>query len=195
MSTLLVYHGTNQEFDNFDPSKSRIVNDNYGGIAFFTDNMDIAHNYAKSMFNKKGGSKVVLLTELKTNKIFDVDDIFTGRELCKFYSSDRDIEDFARAASLLTASADKYDVIAKLKTGDTRLTGQEVFKGLSRGMTQTVKARDKLKSLGYDTLRYNQQYPVKHSVYVTFATSNIRITDRFIFDKAGNRYKLDKTVH
>jgi hypothetical protein len=192
-----VYHGTNQEFQQFEQSKSRVLNDFYGGgVAYFTNSIDIAHNYAKSMFNKSGGAKYVYEVELKYNKLFDVDKDFTGKDITQFFEKRSDIEDFARGASLLTASANKFDVISKLEDGAYNLKGDVVFKGISRGQSQSLKARELLKRLGYDTLRYNggvnMQQTVKHDVFIAYYSNNIRITNRFMYDKIGNRYELKK---
>ena len=79
----------------------------------------------------------------------------------------------------MKAGVDKYSVMAKLKSGNLELTGEEVFKGLSRGMVNTAKARQKLISLGYDGLRYNggvnMNMATKHDVYLAYNANDIRI--------------------
>jgi hypothetical protein len=66
-----------------------------------------------------------------------------------------------------------------LKSGDLSLTGDEVFKGLSRGMVNTAKARQKLIDLGYDGLRYNggknMQMATEHDVYLAYDAGDIQI--------------------
>ena len=48
-----LYHGTNQLFDKFEQSKSRVLNDYYGGgVAYFTDTLKVAHTYAKSKIGR-----------------------------------------------------------------------------------------------------------------------------------------------
>ena len=70
-------------------------------------------------------------------------------------------------------------MLGKLRDGDMSLTGDEVFKGLSRGMTQTAKARQILIQLGYDGLRYNggvnMKMAVKHSVFLAYDANDITI--------------------
>lgn len=193
MPTIHAFHGTNQEFDRFEQNKARIANDNYGGgVAYFTSAIDVAHTYARSMANKYGGSKYVYETALTINKVFDVNHVFTGKELTQFFKSKSALEPFARGASLLTPSTDKYSVMARLESGEYQITGEVLFKGLSAGMTKTAAARDLIKSLGYDCLRYNGGFDTKHDVYIEYYASNIRIVDRYMFDKAGNKYKIQK---
>jgi hypothetical protein len=178
-----LYHGTNARFAQFDQSKSRIVNDFYGGgVAYFTDNLSVAKNYAKSAA-KKSGDPIVYEVTFNPAKIFDVDDIFTGNDLIKFFSK-RESEQFARGAGLLNLGADKYTVLDALEEGKLKLTGDQVFRGLSGGMIKTAAAREKLKQLGYEGLRYNggvnMGMATKHSVYLAYHAYQIRITERMI---------------
>ena len=186
-----VFHGTNQLFKEFSQDKGRVPNDYFGsGVAYFTDTLDIAKGYAKAMF-KKGASigssnniELVYQVQLQINKLFDVDNKYTGKELTKFYSRSEQ-ESFARGAGLLTYGVDKYDVLTKLDDGSIELTGEQVFNGLSSGNINTAKAREKLKSLGYSTLRYNGGTftgSPKHNVYIAYYARDIRIIDHFILE-------------
>lgn len=180
-STLKAYHGTNAKFSQFEQNKSRIVNDYYGGgVAYFTVNRDVALTYAKSMVRQYKGQIHIYVVNLRIKKLFDVDDKFTGKELTKFFS-DKEAEDFARGAGLLKGGADRFTVLGKLKSGNLSLTGDEVFKGLSRGMVNTAKARQKLIELGYDGLRYNggknMQMATEHDVYLVYDANDITIKD------------------
>jgi hypothetical protein len=169
-----VYHGTNALFDKFDQRKSRIINDNYGGgIAYFTDSLNLANTYAKNMAKKQGGNPIVYSVELKLNKMFDVDYEFTGKELIDILPVD--VNDFARGAGLLGLNADEYKVISNLKSGNIKLTGEQVYRGLSKGNTQTAKARDHLIKKGYDGLRYNMPVTPKQSVYLAYNANSIKI--------------------
>lgn len=173
----LVYHGTNARFDKFDQRKSRIVNDNYGGgVAYFTDGLSLAATYAKNMAKKQGGDPLVYSVELKLSKLFDVDHEFTGKELVDILPSD--VNDFARGAGLLRLGSDEYKVISNLKSGNMKLTGEQVYRGLSKGNTQTAKARDHLIEKGYDGLRYNMHVTPKQSVYLAYDAKDITITKR-----------------
>lgn len=178
-ASLTAYHGTNAKFKQFEQSKSRIPNDYYGGgVAYFTVNKSVAITYAQSMVRKYKGQVYIYEVNLKMKNVFDVDHKFTGKELTKFFS-DKEAEDFARGAGLLKAGADKYTVLGKLKSGDLSLTGDEVFKGLSRGMVNTAKARQKLIDLDYDGLRYNggknMQMATEHDVYLAYDAGDIQI--------------------
>jgi len=172
-----VYHGTNARFDKFDMKKSRIVNDNYGGgVAYFTDGLSLAFTYAKNMAKKQGGDPLVYSVELKLSKLFDVDHEFTGKELVDVLPSD--VNDFARGAGLLRLGSDEYKIILNLKSGNMKLTGEQVYRGLSKGNTQTAKARDQLIEKGYDGLRYNMPVTPKQSVYLAYDAKDIKIIKR-----------------
>jgi hypothetical protein len=176
-----VYHGSGYRFNKFEQSKARVVNDFYGGgAAYFTDDVGVAITYAKSMAKKSKEDPVVYTVEIRINKMFDVDHIFTGKELTDILPGD--LEDFARGAGLLGLNSDKYTVLANLKAGKVKLTGDEVFKGLSKGMNTTAKAREHLISKGYDGLRYNGGVNMgmakKHNVYLVYDADNIKIIKR-----------------
>ena len=175
-----VFHGTNQLFDKFDHRKARIVNDFYGGgVAYFTDNKEVAWTYAKSMQKKNGGEQYLYYCSIRLNKIFDVDKKFTGDDLIKMVKAHGNTEEFALGSKQLKFGMDKYIVINKLNEGRLILTGDIVFKGLSRGMVNTKKAREIITSLGYDGLRYNggvnMGMATKHNVYLVYNASSISI--------------------
>lgn len=175
----IVYHGSNSRFNKFDQNKSRIVNDFYGGgVAYFTDNLEVAKTYARAMFRSKGGGKFVYKVELTLDKVFDVDHTFSKNELTQFFNKDN-VEDFARGAGLLKYGEDRYAIISKLSMGNMTLTGDQIFKGLSKGMNQTARARQILISLGYDGLRHNggvnMNMATKHNVYLAYDANDITI--------------------
>ena len=175
--TGVVYHGTNARFDKFDQRKSRIVNDNYGGgVAYFTDGLNLAITYAKNMAKKQGGDAIIYSAELKLSKVFDVDHDFTGKELVDILPTD--VKEFARGAGLLGLNTDEYKVMSDLKAGKTKLSGEQVYRGLSKGNTQTSKARDHLIEKGYDGLKYNMPITPKQSVYLAYEAKDIKIVKR-----------------
>lgn len=187
---MLVYHGTNKEFAAFDAKQARIPNDYYGGgIAYFTDSRDIAIQYAKAMMKKGGGRKIVYNVELNLKNIFDVDHTYDARPFIEKGKT----EEFARGAGLLSLGTNKFSVIASLESGSVKLTGEQIFRGLSRGMVNTAKARDKLKQLGYDGLRYNgginMQTGSHHNVYLVYHPENIRIVNRELME---DKYPMKK---
>lgn len=183
-STIIGYHGTNARFKEFDQRHARIINDFYGGgVAYFTSDTGVAITYAKAMMKKKkSGDPYVYKCSLRLNKIFDVDHKFTGKELTQFFTKET-ADEFARGASLMKLGDDSYSVMSKLKDGKLTLTGEQVFKGLSRGMVNTAKARQKLIDLGYDGLRYNggvnMDMATKHDVYLVYKASDITIDKVF----------------
>jgi hypothetical protein len=176
------YHGTNSRFSQFEQNKARIADDYFGGgVAYFTDTLDVAKNYASFMFRKFGGERYVYEAELQFDKLFDIDDNFTGQELQRLVGSD--IDSFARGSGILTLGSDRYAVQASLKSGSLVLTGEQVFKGLSNGMQNTARARETLKRLGYDGLRHNGGVNMggpKHNVYLAYDSRSIKIKNRFI---------------
>lgn len=195
MAILTVYHGTNANFSRFEQEKARIANDFYGGgVAYFTDDKNVAATYAKSMYNKnKEGDKFVYQVRLEVSKLFDVDAIFPPKELNKILKNTSEIEEFARGANLLTFNVDKFDIITKVQDETLKLTCDQVFKGLSKGMNQTAKAREKIKTLGYDSLRYNGGVNMgaqRHNVYLTYNSNKITIERRFIIDSENNFLEL-----
>lgn len=177
--SITVYHGTSFSFDAFSQGSARTKNDYYGGgIAYFTDSREIASQYAKaSTVLSKFTRKLIYTVQLTFNKLFDVNDKFSGKELLKFIGSN--VEQFARAAGLLKLGVDKYQVLADLKSGRMELTGDDIFRGLSYGMKDVNKTAKKLQSMGYDCLRYNggatKYGSIKHNVYVPYKQENIQI--------------------
>lgn len=176
-----VYHGSGSRFKEFSQSKARIPNDFYGGgIAYFTSDLKVAITYAKSMAKKSKGEPLIYTTEIKIRKLFDVDDIFTEKTLTDILPDD--IEGFARGAGLLKLNSDQYVVMGNLKAGKVKLTGDQVFKGLSKGMNTTAKAREHLIKKGYDGLRYNgglnMGMATKHDVYLIYNVKNVKILKR-----------------
>ena len=180
--TVDVYHGTGRRFNKFDQRQARIPNDHMGGgVAYFTDNLDVGKTYAKSMARtQKTDTPYIYHTTLNMNNVFDVDHEFTGEKLKNILPDDpREHEDFARGASLLKMGDDKYSVLNKLRNGDMNLTGAQVFRGLSRGNVNTAKARDHLISKGYDGIRYNggenMGMATRHNVYMPYNADSISI--------------------
>lgn len=176
-----IYHGTNAIFDKFEESKARVANDFWGGgVAYLATDKMTALTYAKSMVRvKKTGFPVVYTLNFSARRIFDVDHVFTGKELVDLLPTD--IEGFARGAGILKFGTDKFSVLRKLKAGDWYMTGEEVFKGLSRGMSQTAKAREHLKSKGFDGLRYNAIAAAgvrPHDVYIAYYSNQLKIVKK-----------------
>jgi len=183
---LRAYHGSGALFNKFEQLKSRIINDHYGGgIAYFTDSEDIAISYAENASKRQPLNErlaVIYHVDLEFFNLFDIDDIFTGKNLSKICQNNT--EQFARSAGLLNYGTDRFQTIAELKSGNAQLTGDQVFKGLSLGQVKTSTARDALKRLGYDGLRYNGGLLVpgtrQHDVYLAYYEKNIKVVDRTV---------------
>lgn len=178
-----VYHGSGRLFDRFEQRHARIPNDHYGGgIGYFTDNHDVAKTYAKSMARKQQtNTPHVYHTNLTMNNVFDVDHEFSGEKLKNLLPDNPEHhEAFARGAGLLQLGGeDKYTVLNKLRSGKMKLTGAQIFKGLSRGNVDTAKTREHLISRGYDGLRYNggenMNMETRHNVYIPYNANSISI--------------------
>jgi ADP-Ribosyltransferase in polyvalent proteins len=178
------YHGTSGDFTKFDQSKARLFRDFYGGgVAYFTSNRDVAKSYARAATKTyKTDAMYVYRCMLSMKKTFDVDHVFTGPELTALVDR-KTSEDFARGAGLLRVGVDRYAVLADLEAGRMKLTGEQVFRGLSKGMVLTDKAREKLIEHGYDSLRYNggvnmgasSVVHAKHDVWIMYDASHIKI--------------------
>jgi len=181
-NSLTLYHGSNAEFDQFDQSKAKIVNDLYGGgIAYFTDSVPSAQRYARVMTKARGGVPVLYKVNLTLGRVFDVDDTFSGPELMDFVKHAASKDAFLRGAKLLPLGADKYQVLHQLESGKMTLNGDQVFRGLSGGMVNTANTRKILQQMGYDTLRYTGGLVAgadKHNVYLAYYADNIEILDR-----------------
>lgn len=177
-----VYHGSNSDFNKFDQSKSRIINDNYGGgVAYFTDSPNVAKKYAKTMANKYGNEPILYSVNLSVNNIFDVNDEFSGNRLMEFINQASSVDSFLRGAKLLLLGTDKSKLLRDLESGNLSLTGDQIFKGLSNGMVNTSQARKILQRLGYDALRYNAGGILgqdSYSVYLVYNAADIDIVGK-----------------
>jgi hypothetical protein len=182
----VLYHGSGFSFDNFDAKKARIVDDLWGGgLAYLTTDQKVAITYAKSMAKTaKTGTPYVYQISASFSKIFDVDRTFTGSALTDILPKSRkDMSEFARGAGLLKMGADEATVLYKLETGKLSLTGDEIFRGLSKGMSKTAAVREMLISKGYDGLRYNggvqMSQAIKHDVYIAYFAKSLKVEKRF----------------
>lgn len=175
----IAYHGSNALFDQFDQKHARVANDLYGGgVAYFTDSIDIANGYAQAMTRKKGGTPTIYKVQLTLNNMFDVDNIYTGDTLINLLP--KNLETFARAAGMMRPGVDKYDVLYGIESGNAKLSGDLIFKGLSNN-TKTAEAREILRRKGFDGLRYTGGKLMNmppHNVYLAYSPSSIEIIDR-----------------
>ncbi len=180
--TLIVFHGSNKKFDKFSAKAKRVTNDFYGGgIAYTTDDKNVALTYSRAMTYRYGGEEYLYQLHLNLKNIFDVDTVFTGKELTEFLKYIKP-EEFLRSAGLLTAGTDKYALISKLSSGNLMLNGKEVFKGLSKGLVDSSGAEAILKKMGFDGLRYNggdNMGTGRHNVYIPYYEDSIKIEKTF----------------
>jgi hypothetical protein len=175
------FHGSGRKFGSFNQNFGRVKNDFMGGgIGYFTTDHDVAKSYAKNGARfAKTETPHIYHTKLSFKNVFDVDHEFTGDKLKKILPDEKYHEDFARGAGLLKVKSDKYDVLSKLKHGQLKLTGQQIFHGLSQGGVKSDEARDHLIKKGYDGLRYNggqnMGQATKHDVFIPYKSDSIKI--------------------
>lgn len=178
------FHGSGRRFDKFNQSFGRVKNDFMGGgIGYFTTHHGVAKSYAKNGARFAGtDTPYVYHAKLKMNHVFDVDHDFEGDKLKHILPDEKDHEAFARGAGLMRAGVDKYDVLSKLKHGNMKLTGHQVFQGLSRGGAASDAAREHLIKKGYDGLRYNggqnMDQAERHDVYIPYNADSVQIHKR-----------------
>lgn len=187
---MILYHGSNIKFDKFTQRNKRITDDLYGGgIGYFTTGQKIAINYAKTRVSAYGGSEYLYKVDINLKKVFDVDAVFSGDKLLQILKHQKDIEAFARGASLLKYGDDKYTTMNKLQTGRIELTGNQVWKGLSYGGVRTSVAQQVLKDAGYDGLRYNGGVLTtdshSHDVYIPYFENSIKIIGTYKVQRAS----------
>jgi len=180
-----VMHGTNAKFKAFGKASrksKRIENDLFGGgIGYFTDDRKVALTYSRAMTNRYGGEEYLYKVDLNLDKVFDVDTVYSGDSLQKFWAHIKP-ETLARGAGLLKNGADKYSVLASLELGNIELTGHDVWNGLSSGNVNSSGAEKILMKLGYDGLRYNGGDNImaqKHNVYIPYYSGDIKIRNTF----------------
>lgn len=177
---MIMYHGSNAIFKSFDANRARLQNDNFGGgVAYLTTNKNLAVTYAKSM-SRRGGEPIIYTVKTNFKKTFDTEKLFQGKDVLRFIR-DMKVEDFAKGAKLLVYGIDKFTVINNLKSGITGLSGKQIFDGLSNGNTQTLKAREVLIKLGYDSIYYKTP-DRNNDIYITYKDTNLRIDkiERFV---------------
>jgi len=182
-NALTVYHGTGSDFDMFSSEFARVANDYYGGgVAYFTDNVEVAHGYASDGQKRDGstGTKILMTVEITPSKIFDVDAMIPGPDVTRLMGKTKP-EEFLRAAGMLNINSDKFSLIGKIKNERLEMTGDQLFKALSMGQVKSSRARNALKAAGYDALRYNggiQTQGVHHNVYIMYNASAIRVISK-----------------
>jgi hypothetical protein len=69
---LIVYHGTNKSFSNFELEHTSIFN-LYGRGFYFTDSLDIAKSYIGGILNRKTSESHIKEYLLLVNNIYDFD--------------------------------------------------------------------------------------------------------------------------
>lgn len=175
----VLYHGTGKVFDKFQQSEARSPNDYYGGgVAYFTDDYEIAVQYAHSTSKRyTDGIPTVYTAQVNIKNHFDVDETYSGKFVANIISN-IDSDAFARAAGLLRLGAKQFAVLSALERGDTELTGDQIWKGISANNVKTEQARKILQASEFDGLRYTggiQTQGKLHNVWLPYDKSSIKI--------------------
>lgn len=180
-----VYHGSGNDFNTFKQSEARTLNDYYGGgIAYFTDNKDVAKSYARTTAKRPGSQNnpTLYTVRLSIHNPFIVPKVYSGNELKKFIpKSIQDMDNFLRNCGLLTYGVDKYKIINDINAGKYEMSGDTIFKGLSIRQTNTIAARETLISLGFDGLQYDGgkiTRGIHHNVWLPYYEKQITIINK-----------------
>lgn len=181
-----VYHGTNQDFNQFEDSK--IQKADLGRGFYFTDNKDIANNYAEIRANERGGKGKVMETFLNSKNPFDLN--YQPREAALDYltyyfanNGQTNAQAVNSAKTLLDISLADGDIV----DGDY----SSVFN------TKEPEFEKWAKSKGYDGIVVpggDQDSGLSGNAYVVFEPNQIKSTKNLNpTDSPDIRYKNDTT--
>lgn len=181
-----VYHGTNQDFNQFEDSK--IQKTDLGRGFYFTDNKDIANNYAEIRANERGGKGKVMETFLNVKNPFDLN--YQPREAALDYltyyfanNGQTNAQAVNSAKTLLDMSLADGDIV----DGDY----SSVFN------TKEPEFEKWAKSKGYDGIVVpggDQDSGLSGNAYVVFEPNQIKSTKNLNpTDSPDIRYKNDAT--
>lgn len=179
-----VYHGTNQDFNQFEDSK--IQKTDLGRGFYFTDNKDIANNYADIRANERGGKGKVMETFLNVKNPFDLN--YQPREAALDYltyyfanNGQTNAQAVNSAKTLLDMSLADGDIV----DGDY----SSVFN------TKEPEFEKWAKSKGYDGIVVSggdQDSGLSGNAYVVFEPNQIKSTKNLNpTDNPDIRYKND----
>ena len=181
-----VYHGTNQDFNQFEDSK--IQKTDLGRGFYFTNNKDIANNYADIRVNERGGKGKVMETFLNIKNPFDLN--YQPREAALDYltyyfanNGQTDAQAANSAKTLLDMSIADGDIV----DGDY----SNVFD------TKEPEFEKWAKSKGYDGIVVpggDQDSGLSGNAYVVFEPNQIKSTENLNpTDNPDIRYKNNTT--
>lgn len=177
-----LFHGGIDFDGEFRQDMSRSPNDYFGGgVAYFTDNHEVALKYAKNAGKRSGKLPVVYNVKLTIKNNFDVDKKYNS-EL--FLDSIKDLDKFIRNSSIGEYNDPIYVTKQKLKSG-IEITGKSIFKGLSNNHQNSGRAREILIDLGFDGLRYtgDEDSMNPYNVWLPYNSDQVSIVKKDFIDR------------
>lgn len=178
-----LYHGSNiPDLDFTDPEQSVVPESHreYGdALAYFTDCQDSAIRYATSMTATEGGKACVYSAYINTGECFDLDAYYTTDRLVEIIDG-IDLRLFGKGLGILNSYSDEYAMISSLRYGKLKLTGKEIFKGLSFALESPSAALYHIVDLGYDCVKFKcSNIGMKpHTIYLVDDAEKIQLIDK-----------------
>ena len=178
-----VYHGTNTDFNQFDPDK--IQQDNLGKGFYFTDNKDIADSYASRRTRERGGDRKVVEAFLNIKKPFDLN--YQPREVALDYLTHYFLSQGKTKEMALRNAEDLLN--SSLASGDIVDNNYDIVFDTSEPEFQTWARNN-----GYDGLIVpgrDKASGASGDAVVAFKPEQIKYTDNLSpTDSPDMRYKL-----
>lgn len=181
-----VYHGTNQDFNQFEDSK--IQKADLGRGFYFTDNKDIANNYAEIRANERGGKGKVMETFLNVKNPFDLN--YQPREAALDYLTYY----FANNGQTNTQASNSAKTLLDMSIADGDIVDGDYSSVFN---TKEPEFEKWAKSKGYDGIVVpggDQDSSLSGNAYVVFEPNQIKSTKNLNpTDSPDIRYKNDTT--
>nr|DAR44990.1 MAG TPA: Large polyvalent protein associated domain 38 [Caudoviricetes sp.] len=181
-----VYHGTNQDFNQFEDSK--IQKADLGRGFYFTDNKDIANNYAEIRANERGGKGKVMETFLNVKNPFDLN--YQPREAALDYLTYY----FANNGQTNTQASNSAKTLLDMSIADGDIVDGDYSSVFN---TKEPEFEKWAKSKGYDGIVVSggdQDSGLSGNAYVVFEPNQIKSTKNLNpTDSPDIRYKNDTT--
>nr|DAN71338.1 MAG TPA: ParB-like nuclease domain [Caudoviricetes sp.] len=181
-----VYHGTNQDFNQFEDSK--IQKADLGRGFYFTDNKDIAKNYADIRANERGGKGKVMETFLNVKNPFDLN--YQPREAALDYLTYY----FANNGQTNTQASNSAKTLLDMSIADGDIVDGDYSSVFN---TKEPEFEKWAKSKGYDGIVVpggDQDSGLSGNAYVVFEPNQIKSAENLNpTDNPDIRYKNDTT--
>ena len=180
------YHGTNQDFNQFEDSK--IQKADLGRGFYFTDNKDIANNYAEIRANERGGKGKVMETFLNVKNPFNLN--YQPREAALDYLTYY----FANNGQTNAQASNSAKTLLDMSIADGDIVDGDYSSVFN---TKEPEFEKWAKSKGYDGIVVpggDQDSGLSGNAYVVFEPNQIKSTKNLNpTDSPDIRYKNDTT--